>query len=454
MALRSKIVPLVVASPLFLQNVDSSVMATALPSIASSLDVDVLHLNLAITSYLLSLAVFLPLSGWVAERFGAKRVFCTAIAMFSIGSALCGMADSLASLVLYRILQGLGGAMMLPVGRLILLRSVPATQLIAAMVWFTVPPVIGRMLGPLLGGAIVTWTSWRWIFLVNIPFGLLSIAMAMLFIDDSKEVASTGSFDLGGFLLLAFGLTGMIGALEAAGKGLLPSWVIGLIGAAGLLATVIYCRRSKADPIIDFAILGRPTYRTSIIGGAPLRIAVGASPFLLPLMLQLGFGLSALDAGLLTVATAVGSLATRAVMVKAIRLIGYRSLLITTTALTSLIYASYALFTAQTPHPLMFGVLMIGGLVNALGMVALQTLGYSEIPKPHMSHATTLASMAQQLCLSLGVMFGASLLGAAVWWRGGTASLIAADFSPAFVAIGAMTLLSLAFFLRLKKDAE
>ncbi len=454
MALRSKIVPLVVASPLFLQNVDSSVMATALPSIASSLDVDVLHLNLAITSYLLSLAVFLPLSGWVAERFGAKRVFCTAIAMFSLGSALCGMADSLASLVLYRILQGLGGAMMLPVGRLILLRSVPATQLIAAMVWFTVPPVIGRMLGPLLGGAIVTWTSWRWIFLVNIPFGLLSIAMAMLFIDDSKEVASTGSFDLGGFLLLAFGLTGMIGALEAAGKGLLPSWVIGLIGAAGLLATVIYCRRSKADPIIDFAILWHPTYRTSIIGGAPLRIAVGASPFLLPLMLQLGFGLSALDAGLLTMATAVGSLATRAVMVKAIRLIGYRSLLITTTALTSLIYASYALFTAQTPHPLMFGVLMIGGLVNALGLVALQTLGYSEIPKPLMSHATTLASMAQQLCLSLGVMFGASLLSAAVWWRGGTTTLIAADFSPAFVAIGAITLLSLAFFLRLKKDAE
>ncbi len=454
MALRSKIVPLVVASPLFLQNVDSSVMATALPSIASSLDVDVLHLNLAITSYLLSLAVFLPLSGWVAERFGAKRVFCTAIAMFSLGSALCGMADSLASLVLYRILQGLGGAMMLPVGRLILLRSVPATQLIAAMVWFTVPPVIGRMLGPLLGGAIVTWTSWRWIFLVNIPFGLLSIAMAMLFIDDSKEVASTGSFDLGGFLLLAFGLTGMIGALEAAGKGLLPSWVIGLIGAAGLLATVIYCRRSKADPIIDFAILWHPTYRTSIIGGAPLRIAVGASPFLLPLLLQLGFGLSALDAGLLTMATAVGSLATRAVMVKAIRLIGYRSLLITTTALTSLIYASYALFTAQTPHPLMFGVLMIGGLVNALGMVALQTLGYSEIPKPLMSHATTLASMAQQLCLSLGVMFGASLLSAAVWWRGGTTTLIAADFSPAFVAIGAITLLSLAFFLRLKKDAE
>ena len=454
MALRSRIVPLVVASPLFLQNVDSSAMATALPSIASSLNVDVLHLNLAITAYLLSLAVFLPLSGWVAERFGAKRVFCTAIAMFSLGPALCGMAYALPSLVLYRILQGLGGAMMLPVGRLILLRSVPATQLIAAMVWFTVPPVIGRMLGPLLGGAIVTWTSWRWIFLVNIPFGLLSIALAMLFIDDSKEVASTRSFDLGGFLLLAFGLTGMIGALEAAGKGLLPSWAIGLIGAAGLLATVIYCRRSKADPIIDLSILWHPTYRTSIIGGAPLRIAVGASPFLLPLMLQLGFGLSALDTGLLTMATAVGSLATRAVMVKAIRLIGYRSLLITTAALTSLIYASYAMFTAQTPHPLMFGVLMIGGLVNALGMVALQTLGYSEIPKPLMSHASTLASMAQQLCLSLGVMFGASLLSAAVWWRGGTSSLIAADFSPAFVAIGAMTLLSLAFFLRLKKDVE
>ena len=168
MVARDRLVPIIVASPLFLQNLDTSAMATALPSIAESLKVPPLHLNLAITSYLLSLAVFLPISGWLADRFGAKRVFCLAIAFFSLGSALCGAANSLPELVLYRVLQGLGGAMMVPVGRLILLRSVPPSQMVSAMVWFTVPPVIGRMVGPLFGGAIVTLTSWRWIFLINL----------------------------------------------------------------------------------------------------------------------------------------------------------------------------------------------------------------------------------------------------------------------------------------------
>lgn len=295
MAARDRIVPMVVACPLFLQNLDTSVMATALPSIARSLDVQVLHLNLAITSYLLSLAVFLPLSGWFAERFGARRVFC--------------------------------GAMMVPVGRLILLRSVPSARMVAAMVWFTVPPAIGRMAGPLFGGAIFTWTSWRWIFLINIPFGLLGIALALTFIDEHHEDAAPAPFD-----------------------------------------------------------------------------AVGVVP---------------LASGMLTVATAIGSLATRTVMAQAIRRIGFRSLLIGATTL----------------------------------LVALQTLGFSEIPKPRMSHATTLSSMAQQVSVSIGVVFGASLVSAAAWWHGGSAThLMARDFSPAFVVVGKMTLLSLCFFVRLGRD--
>ena len=193
MAARDKLVPIIVAFPLFLQNLDTSVMATALPTIARSLDVDALQLNLAITAYLLSLAVFLPLSGWLADRFGAKPVFCFAIGCFSLGSALCGVAESLMSLVMFRIIQGLGGAMMVPVGRLILLRRVPPAAMVAAMVWYTVPPAIGRMVGPLFGGAIVTWTSWRWIFLVNVPFGLLGIALAALFITDSREDKRAGA---------------------------------------------------------------------------------------------------------------------------------------------------------------------------------------------------------------------------------------------------------------------
>jgi EmrB/QacA subfamily drug resistance transporter len=455
MAARDKLVPVIVAFPLFLQNLDSSVMATALPSIARSLQVETLQLNLAITAYLLSLAVFLPLSGWVADRFGAKRVFCGAIACFSIGSALCGVADSLTSLVLFRVVQGLGGAMMVPVGRLILLRRVKPSAMVAAMVWFTVPPAIGRMVGPLFGGVIVTFTSWRWIFLVNVPFGLLGIALAAAFISDIREDLALAPFDVRGFVLLALGLTGLLAGLETAGKALMPVWVSWAMAALGALAMGAYfaVSRSKANPIMDLRVLRYTTYHASIVGGTPLRIAIGASPFLLPLMFQLGFGLSPLDSGLLTVATAVGSLATRTIMARAIRLIGFRSLLMAMTALTSLCYMSYGLFRPSTPHAVMFCAMMFGGLVNSMGMVSLQTLGFSEISKPLMSHATTLSTMAQQVSLSFGVVMGASLVGAAAWWHGSdNAHLAARDFSPAFVFIGAMTMLSLLFFSRLDRD--
>jgi len=453
-----RIVPLVVACPLFLQNLDTSVMATALPSIAGSLEVQVLHLNLAITAYLLSLAVFLPVSGWLSERFGPKRVFCGAIIFFSLGSALCGAAQSLPQLVLFRVLQGIGGAMMVPVGRLILLRSVPPAQMVSAMVWFTVPGAIGRMAGPLFGGAIVTLVSWRWIFLVNIPFGLLGVLMAMRYIDadaTAPDPAGLTPFDLLGFVLLAVGLTCLLGALETAGRALVPvaaSW--GMAGA-GLLALWAYYRhgRRRSEPLIDLAILRYPTYRAAVLGGMPLRIAIGASPFLLPLMLQLGFGLSPLKSGLLTVATAIGSLSTRTVVARLIRAVGFRSLLVGATAMTSILYACYGLFRPTTPHVLMFCVMLLGGLCNSMAMVTLNTLGYSEIPRPRMSHATALASMAQQLSVSLGVVMGAALLTLTSLLRGGDAAhLQAGDFSPAFAVVGMMTLLSVLAFARLRKE--
>ena len=451
---RARLIPLIVAAPLFLQNLDTSIMATALPSIARSLDVEALHLNLAITSYLLSLAVFLPASGWLADRFGARRVFCTAIALFSAGSALCGLANSLGQLVIFRVLQGMGGAMMVPVGRLILLRSVPPARMVAAMVWFTVPGAIGRLAGPLFGGLIVTIASWRWIFLLNVPFGVLGVMMARAFVDGSHEPHDE-RFDLAGFVLLSTGLVGLVGGLDTAGRGLVPQGVtfafVG-IGALSILAYWRYSRRQEAA-IIDPGILRYKTYRTAVVGGMPLRIAIGASPFLMPLMLQLGFGLSPLQSGSLSVATAIGSLSVRAVMTSAIRRIGFRRLLIGATLVTGCFYACYGLFRPTTPHLLIFVVLLFGGLFNSLAMVTLNTLGYSDVPKPKMSRATALSSMAQQLSISIGVAFGASLLALSAHLRGGSAAhLMARDFSPAFIVVGMLTLCSLFFFVQLSHN--
>jgi EmrB/QacA subfamily drug resistance transporter len=453
---RDRLIPAIVASPLFLQNLDSSVMVTALPSIATSLAVPPLHLNLAITAYLLSLAVFLPLSGWLADRFGARRVFCLAIALFSLGSALCGMAGSLPELVVFRILQGLGGAMMVPVGRLILLRAVPPAGMVAAMVWFTVPAVIGRMMGPLFGGAIVTYASWRWIFLVNIPFGLLAIALTLAFVSDDPPAVDLVPFDFGGFALLALGLSLLLGALETAGRTMVPvlvSCLAALLGAAMLWLYTRHVRQSE-HPLIDLAILRHRTFRLSVFGGLPLRIGIGAVPFLLPLMLQLGFGLSPLASGTLTVATAVGALGTRVVMTQAIRRFGFRKLLIGATALSSLFYLGYSQFTPATPHLLLFVALMMGGLVTSMCMICLSTLGFSEIPAPRMSHATAMSAMAQQVSLSFGVVLGAALLAAASFWHGGNGiELQPGDFSPAFIVVGLVNVLSLWWFVRLDPHA-
>lgn len=451
--LRYRLVPLIVACPLFLQNLDTTVMATALPAIAHSLQVQVLDLNLAITSYLLSLAIFLPASAWLAERFGARRVFCAAVLLFSIGSALCGTAQSLGQLVVWRLVQGIGGAMMVPVGRTILLNSVPPSQMVRAMVWFTIPGAFGRLAGPLFGGAIVTVASWHWIFLVNIPFGILGVALALGFIEKDQPTAPRGGFDFVGLALLAVAFGGLLGGLEMVGKALLPGPAIAAMVAAGLLTLGIYLRRKAEHPLLDFGVLRFKTFRISLVGGFPIRVAIGAAPFLLPLMLQIGFGLTPMESGLITMATALGSLATRAALRHAIHLAGFRMLLMMSAVLAAACYAACALFTPQTPHPLMFVLLLLNGLCTSMTMVSLNTLGYSDIPPARAGHAAAMSAMGQQLSLALGVVAGASLVSLASVLHGGSPQqLHARDFPPAFLFVALLALASGYAFRKLRPE--
>lgn len=453
------LLPMVVAWPLFLQNLDSTVLATALPSMAVSLDVPVLHLNLAITGYLLSLALCLPLSTWMANRFGAKQVFGLAIALFTLGSLCCGLVTSLPQLVLCRLLQGVGGAMMLPVGRLLLLLHVKPGDMIRAMLWFTIPGTLARMLGPLVGGVTVTLADWRWIFLLQLPLGLLGVLLAWRWVPKDPHHARAHAdepLDALGFFWMASGLVLWMGVLETNGKGLIPLWLGALLALLGLACFLLYRRHSfrVPHPLIDLRVFQDPAFRISTLGAIPLRIAIGASPFLLPLLMQIGFGLSPIQSGLLTAAGALGSLGSRGILSRVLRRFGFRSVLMATAAATSLCYVAYGQMQAEMPHAFMFVLMLTGGLFNGMAMVSLNSLGYSALPKHLASHATATGTMLQQLSVTLGVTLGASMLTWSNAWRGGHVThLQAADFSPVFLAIGLITLTTLLSFRRLESRA-
>jgi EmrB/QacA subfamily drug resistance transporter len=447
------VVPLIVACALFMENLDSTIIATALPVIAKSLHEDPVRLNLAITSYLLSLAVFIPLSGWVADRYGARQVFRAAIAVFTLGSICCGFADSLSGLIAARVLQGMGGAMMVPVGRLVLLKSIPKAELVTAMSFLTMPALLGPVSGPPLGGLIVTYASWRWIFFVNVPMGLLGIYLATRFIGDIKEEKTT-PLDLWGFVCSGAGLAGLVYGFEMVGRGAVGPEIVAalLIGGTTFMTLYGFHARRTAHPIIDLALFKIPTFAISILGGSLFRVGIGAVPFLLPLMLQIGFGLSPLTSGLLTFASAAGALTMKAAAGPIIRAIGFRRILVTNAVIGGLFLVGYGLFNPATPHFMIFGALLAGGFFRALQFTSVNTLTYADVPAPLMSRATSLASMMQQLSLSIGVGAGALLLHIIVTTRGGTA-LVAHDFAPAFWVVGLISIASVLLFARLAPAA-
>ncbi len=445
--------PLIVGCALFMEMLDSTVISTALPAIAHSMHEDPIRLNLAITSYLLSLAVFIPISGWMADRYGSRTVFRAAIVVFTIGSIFCGLSESLPQLVAARVLQGFGGAMMVPVGRLIVLKTIPKSELVQAMSYLTVPAVLGPVVGPPVGGFIVTYYSWRWIFFINVPISLIGITLVTLYIENIRE-EDVPPLDFRGFVLTGLGLAGLVFGFEMIGRGILPaSLVMSLLVGGGLCAGayVMHARRARY-PIIDLALLKIPTFNSATVGGGLFRMGIGALPFLMPMLLQLVFGLSPFASGLITFTGAAGALIMKPTAPPIIRRFGFRNVLVFNGIVSAFIMMSYAWFRPSTPHSVIIATLLVGGFFRSLQFTALGTLAYADVPAVLMSNASSLSSMAQQLFLSLGVATAALLLHISLHGRS-VSTLSAQDFALPFIITGILAVGSSVIYLWLDPNA-
>jgi len=445
-------IALVVAAALFMQQLDGTVLTVALPTMARDLSTSATSLSLALTSYLLALALFIPASGTLADRFGSRTIFCAAIAIFLGGSLLCAQAGTLPMLVAARFLQGIGGAMMVPVGRLVLLRSVAKEDMVQALSWLVMPALIGPILGPPLGGFIVTWLDWRWIFYLNLPIGIAGIIGAMLLVPEIRGDARP-RFDTSGFLLSGVALGCLLFGFELSsypGTGRVALALLG-IGLVFGLGYVWHARRAS-DPILDPRLMRIDTFRLSTIAGSLTRITQGAQPFLLPLMFQLGFGFSAATTGTITMVGAIGALAMKALAPRVLRRWGFRDSLIVSGVVSSLGYASCALFRPGWPIAAMVAVLALSGFFTSFQFTGYNAIAYADVEKQEMSAATSLYATFQQLTLSLGICTAATALelGPRLAHR---EALHLADFSVAFVIVAAISASALFWNRRFAPDA-
>lgn len=452
-ARRSRLLPMIIGGAILMQMLDGTVIANALPTMARSFGEDPVRLNQAITAYLLAAAVFLPISSWLADRFGTRQIFRIAIGGFAFASLLCGLSQNLTMLVLARLLQGMAGAMIVPVGRLALVKSVPKSELLGAMAWVTLPALLGSVMGPPLGGLIVDLLSWHWIFLINLPIGLLGVILASRHMPDIRE-ENVGPLDLRGFLLSGVGLAGLVYGLENVGRGVMPPLLVAalLLGGLGCILLYVAHARRTADPILDLSLFGLRTYFVSTVGGLFSRMLIAATPFLMALLLQVGFGLSALQAGLLTFAEALGALVMKGAIGRILSRIGYRTALIVNSALVSIAAASYMSITGTTPHWLIFVLLFAGGFFRSFQFTVLNTMAFADVPPARISRASSLSVMIQQLSQSIGIGL-AALLVHHMMVGNGHAAITAEDVRPVLGIIGALSGAGLFFFLWLPRDA-
>ena len=450
---REHLIAAIVAVALFMEQVDATIIATALPAIAADLGTTPLKLNVAVTAYLLALAIFIPVSGWMADRFGARNIFRAAIIVFMTGSICCALSNSLPPFVASRILQGMGGAMMTPVARLIILRTVDKSELIKAMAFMSIPGLAGPMFGPPLGGLIVTIATWHWIFLVNIPIGLIGIVMVTKYIPDIK-VDRVEPFDVIGMLLIGFGLGGAAFGLSLTRNASVPPAVDLALFGVGAALMILYVLRLKrvTNPVLDLTLLRLRSVQVSVFGGFMFRVVIGAMPFLLPLLFQLGFGMTPLQSGLLVITTTVGVLAVKPWAPYLLRALGFRKLLLANGPLVSLTVALFALLTPETSLFVAVPLMIVSGFLRSLQFTTLSAITFADVSSTKMSHATSLLAVSSQLSISTGVAIGAMAVELAMQWHG-HAKPTATDFPPAFIAIAIVTALAFFVCLRLPADA-
>jgi EmrB/QacA subfamily drug resistance transporter len=446
---RAIVIALIVGCAFFMEGLDSTMIAVSIPAMAKSLGQSPLRLNLVIATYLLSLAVFIPVSGWIADRLGARVVFCSAIAIFTTGSALCGIAPNLPVLLAMRVIQGFGGAMMTPVGRLILLRSFPRSDLVSAMNWMTIPAMIGPTAGPIVGGFITSWFSWRAIFFLNLPVGLLGLVLALRLFENFRAPAPI-RFDLRGFIICGLGLALLELAIENLGRPIIPG-ALGMAffpAALAILALYGWHARRCQDPILDLALLRIRTFRIGTVTGGVCRIGLDAVPFLLPLLFQLGFGMSALQSGLLTFSSSVGAMAVRTLASPLLRWFGFRRLLVGTAWLSAGVTALCGLLQANTAVWLTVVLVLLSGCVRSVQYLALNTVSYADMPGPLLSKGTSVAGVAQQVARGFGVAVAAASLAVIA----GPTKVTVEDFRFAFFLVGLLPLVAGFGFLRLTPD--
>ncbi|NVM80148.1 EmrB/QacA subfamily drug resistance transporter [Duganella sp. SG902] len=456
-AAAKRYLPWVVATTLFMEQLDSTVVNTAIPAMAASLQVTPLSLKAVVTSYILSLAVSIPISGWMADRFGTRRVFMTAISIFTIASVLCGLSVNSPMLVAARLLQGFGAAMMMPVGRLTIVRTYPKHELLAAMNFVIIPALIGPLLGPTIGGLIVHWLTWRDIFFINVPVGLLAIFLAHRYMPDYRE-DHTKPLDLIGLVLFGTGIALLSWLLEVFGEHKLDvtSASVLLFIACALLAAYVWHAKTAPFPLLRLELFRIRTFRVSVLGGFVTRLGVGGLPFLLPLLYQLGLGLPAWQSGLLMMPSAAAAMGMKVISARVLGRFGYRQVLTVNTLLIGVTISMFALVHQGTPLYAIVAISLCLGFFNSLQFSSMNSIAYADVDNSNSSMASTMASSMQQLSMSFGLAAGSLVTG---WFLGdlpqSNRAALTSALHYAFVTLAVLTVLSSLTFRTLRKtDGE